>query len=128
MNSESEALQFEKTHSPDGGDNEKSIAELPVSSTEVDTTTPDPLWTSIIRLLADAEPRTAAGVAGVLVVIVLFVFGRVGSLIVGVFTGLLLHASLEKRQVTTPSREIFQFHPEKEHLPDREVGALYICI
>ena len=79
-------------------------------------------WASVIQVLADAEPVTAAGVGGVLVIIVLSVFGRIGSLIVGVLAGLLLHASIEKRRDSAPAyRELSQFPPEAESILDREV-------
>lgn len=55
-------------------------------------------WNTVVNLLADAEPRKAAGVAGILVILVLTIFGRVGSLVVGLLGGLLLHASLEKKR------------------------------
>jgi hypothetical protein len=55
-------------------------------------------WNTVVNLLADAEPMRAAGVAGILVILVLTIFGRVGSLVVGLLGGLLLHASLEKKR------------------------------
>lgn len=78
-------------------------------------------WASVIQVLADAEPVTAAGIGGVLVIIVLSVFGRIGSLIVGVLAGLLLHASIEKRRDSAPAyRELPKFPPEPESILDRE--------
>ena len=53
---------------------------------------------SVLNFFADAELHTVAGIGGLIVVIVLTIFGRIGSLIVGVLAGLLIHASLEKRQ------------------------------
>ena len=53
-------------------------------------------WDSIARTLADVQPIPAAGALLLLVIIVLSLFGRLGSLIVGILAGLLLHASLDK--------------------------------
>ena len=79
-------------------------------------------WSSIVRIFAEAEPTTAAGAGGLLIVILLSVFGRIGSLIVGVIAGLLLHASLEKRRDDVVLQEITSRYPlEKEFPIQREV-------
>ena len=55
-------------------------------------------WNAVINLFADADPMTAAVVVGVLVILVLTIFGRVGSLFIGLLGGLLLRASFEKKR------------------------------
>jgi hypothetical protein len=81
-------------------------------------------WTSVIRFFADAEPVTAAGVAGLLVIVILFLFGRIGSLIVGVLAGLLIHASLEKQRENISWWQLKGFFSEAELVPQREVYHL----
>ena len=55
-------------------------------------------WNAVVNILADADPMTTAVVVGVLVILVLTMFGRVGSLFIGLLGGLLLHASFEKKR------------------------------
>jgi hypothetical protein len=71
--------------------------EVPRPASQAASNVPLLAWSSILKTLADAEPVTAAGVGGVIVILVLWIFGRVGSLIVGVLAGVLLHASLERK-------------------------------
>jgi hypothetical protein len=70
-------------------------------SNESDASASVVAWESVIRVVADAEPVPAAGAAGVIILIVLALFGRFGGLVIGVITGLLLHAGLEKRREMT---------------------------
>ena len=80
-------------------------------------------WNSVINLVADAEPIHAAGVAGLLVILLVSIFGRIGSLAVGVLAGLLLHASLERRRDNVRLQDL----TDKFRIPDsiiqREVLA-----
>jgi len=83
-------------------------------------------WNSIIKLVADAEPIHAAGVAGLLVIFVLSIFGRIGSLIVGVLAGLLLHASLERRRDNVHLQDLTGNFPIPESATQREVLTSWI--
>jgi hypothetical protein len=80
-------------------------------------------WTSIIRVLSDVEPVTAAGVSGLLAIIILSVFGRIGCLVVGLLGGLLLHASIEKRRDHSAWKE--QFNREYDDKPAISREAVY---
>jgi hypothetical protein len=123
MGAENEDQQSDRVDLPDQEYKDaKSNDDFPNPSNDGDAKNPILAWASLIRVFADAEPTTAASAAGVLILIVLFVFGRVGSLIVGVLAGLLLHASFEKAQITIPSRELFRLPPESERAVDREVS------
>src|SRR5579859_2329076 len=64
-------------------------------------------WDSMVKVLADADPVMAAGIAGGVALLVLVIFGRIGSLIVGLLGGLLLHASIERRRDDATWREKF---------------------
>lgn len=55
------------------------------------------IWDTVVRVLADADPLRAGGAAGLVVIVLLFVFGRFGSLVLGLVIGLLLHAAIERR-------------------------------
>ena len=67
---------------------------------------------SILRLLADIEAKPAAGIAAVAAVLVLSLFGRVGSLVIGLLAGLLIHAAIERR------RETIQWHTRAAFTPE----------
>ena len=122
MSTESEDLPSDIVNSPDPENDNKLDTDLPRLSSEDSLNKSILAWASVIQVLADAEPVTAAGVGGVLVIIVLSVFGKIGSLIIGVLAGLLLHASIEKRRDSAPAyRELLQFPPAAESILDREV-------
>jgi len=74
-----------------------------------DEPTPGPVqaWNSVASFLAEVEPVTAAGVAGVLVIFVLVIFGRIGALVVGFLGGALLHASIDKKKEEAHWKERF---------------------
>ena len=55
------------------------------------------IWDTVVKVLADADPLRAGGAGGLVVIILLFVFGRFGSLVLGLVIGLLLHAAIERR-------------------------------
>jgi len=79
-------------------------------------------WTAIVRLLADLEAAPAAIIAAVAVVIVLSLFGRVGSLVIGLLAGLLIYAAIERRRDTIQWPGRGQFAPEASSpVPVREV-------
>jgi hypothetical protein len=126
MSTESEDLLSSTVNLPDTEDDNKPDADRPRPSSEGGLNHSILAWASVIQVLAEVEPVTAAGVGGVLVIIVLSIFGRIGSLIVGVLAGLLLHASIEKRRDSAPSyRELSQFPSEAEPILDREAYLLY---
>ena len=114
VESEIQPLQTKK-EAPEHAD---SIPREPLSSDV-------PLaWNSIIKVLADAEPIHAAGVVGLLLILTLSVFGRVGSLIVGVLAGLLLHASLERQRDNVRLPDLTDKLPFPESAVQREVLVL----
>ena len=97
MATESEDLQTE-TPFPSEEEIQEHADNVPARPSISRSDVPLLAWNSIIKVVADAEPIHAAGVAGLLVIFILSIFGRIGSLIVGVLAGLLLHASLERRR------------------------------
>jgi len=56
-------------------------------------------WESAIAYFANAEPLPAAGIAGVIVIFLVSVFGNIGALVVGSIAGALLHASIDRRKL-----------------------------
>lgn len=80
-------------------------------------------WNSIVKLVADAEPIHAAGVAGLLVIFLLSIFGRIGSLVVGVLAGLLLQSSFERRRDNVRTQDLTDKFPIRESATQREVLA-----
>jgi hypothetical protein len=74
-------------------------------------------WNAVVRALADIEAKPAAAIAAVAVVLVLSLFGRVGSLVVGLLGGLLIHAAIERKrdavQYRTTGRDL-AFAPDSE--------------
>ena len=122
MSTEREDLPSDTANSPDPEDHDEMDADTTRPSNERGLNKSILAWTSVIQVLADAEPLTAAGVGGLLLIIVLSIFGRLGSLIVGVLAGLLLHASFEKRRDSaTTYKELFPFSPEPEPIRYWEV-------
>jgi hypothetical protein len=112
----SEATALPPSNSRDAGDKAGDSAKIPVLA-----------WNTVLNLLADAEPATAGGVAGVLVILVLTVFGRLGSLIVGILGGLLLHASFEKKRGGNDipwTQRFTSDQSSEEKIPPREVCHL----
>lgn len=85
-------------------------------------------WASAVRILADAEPVTAAGVASLLVIVILFLFGRIGSLVIGVLAGLLIHAGLEKQRENVSLWQLTSGSSHAELVPQREVYRLWSII
>jgi len=89
-------------------------------------------WNAVVNLLADADPMTAAVVVGVLVILVLTMFGRVGSLFIGLLGGLLLHASFEKKRHNDDFKWSPRFTSEQtlgeETLPSRDVSLSLIYL
>jgi len=73
-------------------------------------------WTAAVRLLADLEAAPAAIIAAVAVVIVLSLFGRVGSLVMGLVCGLLIHAAIERK------RDTIQWPARASFTPDASPG------
>jgi hypothetical protein len=121
MDAESEDLSQGRDGSPDSEAIVNRNTDAPTLSSEDHTNAPIVAWESAARILADIEPIPAAGAAGVLIIIVLSVFGRLGSLIVGVLAGLLLHASLERRrESSTPWQELSRY-PSNTDVAAREV-------
>jgi hypothetical protein len=92
---------------------ETSAAQPDVEATNAPLLT----WNAVVRVLADIEAKPAAAIAAVAVVLVLSLFGRVGSLVVGLLGGLLIHAATERKrdaiQYRTREREL-AFAPESE--------------
>jgi len=97
MASESEDLQPESLF-PAEEETQVRTDSAPARPSSSRSDVPLLAWNSIVKVVADAEPIHAAGVAGLLVILILSIFGRIGSLIVGVLAGLLLHASVERRR------------------------------
>ena len=97
MATESEDLQTE-TPFPVEEETQEHTDNVPERPSSSRSDVPLLAWNSIIKVVAEAEPIHAAGVAGLLVIFILSIFGRIGSLILGVLAGLLLHASLERRR------------------------------
>ena len=121
MSIEREDLPSDTGNPPDPEDHDKLDTDIPRPSSEGGLKS-ILAWTSIIQVLADVEPLTAAGVGGLLLIIVLSIFGRLGSLIIGVLAGLLLHASFEKRRDSaTTYKELFPFAPGPEPIRYWEV-------
>src|SRR5438046_10674754 len=113
MSTEREDLPSDTANSPDPEDHDEMDADTTRPSNEGGLNKSILAWTSVIQVLADAEPLTAAGVGGLLLIIVLSIFGRLGSLIVGVLAGLLLHASFElRRDSATTLHDLFLFAHE----------------
>jgi hypothetical protein len=110
--SDSEATALPPSSTRGAGDRAGDSAKIPVLA-----------WNTVVNLLADAEPATAGGVAGVLVILVLTVFGRLGFVIVGILGGLLLHASFEKRGANDiPWTQRYTGNQSSEEkIPPREV-------
>ena len=82
-------------------------------------------WNTVVNVLADAEPATAAGVAGLFVILVLVIFGRIGSLLVGILGGLLLHASFEKKRggIDIPWSQRFA----SDQVSDEKIAPKEVC-
>ena len=78
-------------------------------------------WTAAVRLLADLEAAPAAVIAAVAVVIILSLFGRVGSLVMGLLSGLLIHAAIERRRDTIQWPGRASFTPDASPVHVREV-------
>jgi hypothetical protein len=78
---------------------------------------------AVVRLLADIEPTPAAGIAAVAVIIILSLFGRVGSLVIGLLVGLLLHAAIERRRDTIQWHPHAQLPSDSSAVPVREVPS-----
>jgi hypothetical protein len=93
-----ESPKFEGFHEPESDRSRLASSNAPILA-----------WDSVIRILADADPISAAAIAGVVMVIILTVFGRVGSLVVGVLAGLLLHATIEKRNAHDPWQRLSNY-------------------
>jgi hypothetical protein len=83
-------------------------------------------WTSVTRVLSEIEPVPAAGVSGLLAILIVSVFGRIGCLVVGLVGGLLLHASIEKRRDYSSWKE--QFSREYDDKPTTSQEAVYPCV
>jgi hypothetical protein len=123
MSAEGSEIRSEKEETSDITDTE-TLKDVEVHRPGSQEASNVPLfaWSSIIKTLADAEPVAAAGIVGVVVILVLWVFGRVGSLIVGVLGGVLLHASLDKRRdVVTGLHNFLRDTPPEEVKIEREV-------
>lgn len=107
----------------DAGQNVGENAKVPILA-----------WNIVVNLLADADPMTAAAVVGVLIILVLTIFGKVGSLFIGLLGGLLLQASFEKKR----HNDDFKWSPRltseqasvKETSPSREVylSLIYLIV
>jgi hypothetical protein len=108
MDVENKELQSDIAVVPESSDFEASTVD---KTSNVDTTpSSEKAWTSVIRILTDVEPTMAAGAAGILAIVVISVFGRIGCLVVGVLGGLLLHASIDKRKDYSAWKEPFNRH------------------
>jgi len=105
-------------------------SEAPALSSEGDDAANGPkilllAWNTAVNVLADAEPATAAGVAGLFVILVLVIFGRIGSLLVGILGGLLLHASFEKKRggIGIPWSQRFA----SDQVSDEKIAPREVC-
>jgi hypothetical protein len=83
-------------------------------------------WTSVMKVLSEIEPIPAAGVSGLLAILIVSVFGRIGCLVVGLLGGLLLHASIEKRKDYSAWKE--HFRREYDDKPTTSREAVYLCV
>jgi hypothetical protein len=123
MASESEDLQPENPL-PAEEETQEHTDSAPVRPSSSRSDVPLLAWNSVVKLVADAEPIHAAGVAGLLVILVLSIFGRIGSLIVGVLAGLLLHASFERQRDNVKLQDVTDKLAVPESAARREVPAL----
>lgn len=98
MTTRSRDSPFDKEKAPVTEEDASENGPPSIQSTYENVSTPLLTVESTIKFLADIEPHTAAGIGGLIVIIVLTIFGRIGSLIVGLLAGLLIHASLERRR------------------------------
>jgi hypothetical protein len=123
MATESEDLQTENPF-PAEEETQERTDSAPARPSSSRSDIPLLAWNSIIKVVADAEPIHAAGVAGLLVIFILSIFGRIGSLIVGVLAGLLLHASLERRRDNVRLHDLTDKLAIPESAVQREVLVL----
>jgi hypothetical protein len=123
MATESEDLQTE-TPFPAEEDTQEHTDSARARPSSSRSDVPLLAWNSIIKVVADAEPIHAAGVAGLLVILILSIFGRIGSLIVGVLAGLLLHATLERRRDNVRLHDLTDKLAVPESAAQREVLVL----
>ena len=98
MTTYSQDPPFDKEKAPVTEEDASENDPPSIQSTYESVLTPLLTVESTIKFLADVEPHTAAGIGGLMIIIVLAIFGRIGSLIVGLLAGLLIHASLERRR------------------------------
>ena len=75
----------------------------------------------MVKFLADLEPVPAAGIAGIIVILVLAIFGNIGALVVGLLGGALLHASIEKKKEQTSWKDRFSAELVPVEAKPREV-------
>lgn len=78
-------------------------------------------WSALVKFLADLEPVPAAGIAGIIVILVLTIFGNIGALVVGLLGGALLHASIEKKKEETSWKDRFSAELVPVEAKPREV-------
>jgi hypothetical protein len=123
MNAEGAEIQSETEATSDITDTETlKEVEVPRPGSQGTSDVPLLAWNSIIKTLADVEPVMAAGIVSVVVILVLWIFGRAGSLIVGVLGGVLLHASLDRRRdVVTGQHNFLRDTPPEAVTIEREV-------
>ncbi|KAI9816677.1 MAG: hypothetical protein M1826_001751 [Phylliscum demangeonii] len=55
--------------------------------------------TRVLQFLADASNETLAGFFVILLIVLMLIFGRIGSVLVGVLTGVVLHATWNKHKL-----------------------------
>jgi len=105
-------------------DNEQDETEKVPLPAEHSSTAPVLAWNSLVAFLADVEPIPAAGIAGIIVIFVLTIFGSIGALVVGFLGGALLHASVDKRKEEASWKDRLRSHllrSETEVPKQREV-------
>jgi hypothetical protein len=87
-------------------------------------TAPTLAWNALVGFLAEVEPVPAAGIGGIVIIIVLAIFGSIGALVVGFIGGALLHASIERRREHTDWTFKFKADDHPLDYVTREVEAL----